>query len=1299
MNSDFKSRSMKTRNTGYDLVKWASLSIFLFVGQWLHGNNIIISNTTLAGRNISAGADNAANFAMVQFDLTWNNSWRTGAPNNWDAAWVFIKFRLGTTDYLSVPGATSSGTTVTIPSSNGTTSGLRVGMPVFVHSGTGAFAAGTTIASINHTAKTFTVSSAPTTALSGNAVVRAERIWEHCWLHNTGHQKGSIGSGASFQVGLQTEGTAFNATTNPALGVYFYRGANGSGTFNTTGAGVRWNYAAQGIRDNDIVDVRSFAIEMVNVPTDPHQIDTNLNKTLSATNNFYLSGDGTNGAQNNTFLDEGNPASFTASISGTTMTVSAVASGTIKMGIVISGTGVTAGTRITGGSGTGGTGTYTVSATQTVASTAMTSLGLQVAPRADGNSGQGSFSPFSARADCPAVSSSGSVFFDGSYDHLDIPVTAPLQFGTGDFTIEGWYLRSAEGPWGWQALFELGHYTAGILIHLGGSDNAINYFYVNGSAYTFGTRATNFPLGVWQHIAAVRSGSTVQLYINGVSVVSGTNSTAVNPTGTFRIGHATHTDQGSWFGYISNFRVVKGTAVYTGNFTPPIAPLSNSGAASASAYANTTNVNTTFPLANSSFLLKFENAAIKDPMNQYNLETAGNAQVSSAQARANFGQHFSFDGTGDWIRTQNTSWFNLSSTQPFTIQCWIYPTSLAGSRGIVGARANGAGHGWCLWVNTSGQLIMGSAGPGYGYADRGFGFAASTIPINTWSHIAVVFNGTNYVGYVNGVAGSTPVALAAGWDYQSAQPLTLGALGSQGELPFFGHIDDFRLTTGSALYTAAFTPPTVAHTMPSTLPTAGSFPINAESALTLGGTAAANLKYNAVNVPTPAYSFSQISNYSAEATCAGSFASLTDNHPGTGVFTSNNNPSWIRADFGAPVTVTAVTVGGGTLVSCWNGDLSTYLNNATIQSSTTGSTVEGDWTTRATVTGVTSGVRTFTFSPVTARYWRLRYTTHLGTSEFQFAILDDFGTGSAQTLPAAFPKGANGFYSMKYEITQKQWINFFNSLTTIQKTARDITAATAGGKNSDAITFRNNITWNNAIVTDSARLNGNTHGTVACNYLNWPDAAAYADWSGLRPMTELEFEKASRGGNAIPQASEPVHSNVNACGLPNLTPVTGLTNSGASNEVASNAGANAVFGNLTGGPIRSGALATASSTRISAGASMYGIMDLGGNVNEQVVIISNATGRGFTGSNGNGAVNVNGNADVANWPGLVTAVAPATGNEVSGATGVGRRGGSWEDVYQRLLISDRGQLNQPIINRDRETGFRCARSLPATAAE
>ena len=78
--------------------------------------------------------------------------------------------------------------------------------------------------------------------------------------------------------------------------------------------------------------------------------------------------------QNGITLTDNADAEFTASISGTTMTVSAVASGTVLVGAVISGTGVTAGTRITAyGTGTGGTGTYTVSASQTVGSTTITS--------------------------------------------------------------------------------------------------------------------------------------------------------------------------------------------------------------------------------------------------------------------------------------------------------------------------------------------------------------------------------------------------------------------------------------------------------------------------------------------------------------------------------------------------------------------------------------------------------------------------------------------------------------------------------------------------------------------------------------------------------------------------------------------------------------------------------------------------------------------------------------------------------------------------------------------------------------
>lgn len=85
----------------------------------------------------------------------------------------------------------------------------------------------------------------------------------------------------------------------------------------------------------------------------------------------------------------GSAASVTGSISGTTLTVTAVGSGALTVGQTLSGSGVTAGTKITAlGTGTGGTGTYTVSASQTASSTTITAAGA-VASAFAGNTGDG----------------------------------------------------------------------------------------------------------------------------------------------------------------------------------------------------------------------------------------------------------------------------------------------------------------------------------------------------------------------------------------------------------------------------------------------------------------------------------------------------------------------------------------------------------------------------------------------------------------------------------------------------------------------------------------------------------------------------------------------------------------------------------------------------------------------------------------------------------------------------------------------------------------------------------------------
>jgi formylglycine-generating enzyme required for sulfatase activity len=221
-----------------------------------YANNITVTNCTLTGQNTSAGVNNVANFSLVQFDLRWENSWRVNVGQaNWDAAWVFVKFRVGASN-PTFTSVSSTGTTITVSS----TTNLRVGMPLRVTSGTGVFAANTVITSIT-SATQFVVSIAPTTVLS-NASIECIRIWEHARLNNTGH---TAPAGSTIDAGLLTPGTAFDATTNPALGVFMYRDAQGLGnnTFNNTQ--LRWNYGANGLNDNMVINLQVYAVEMVYV--------------------------------------------------------------------------------------------------------------------------------------------------------------------------------------------------------------------------------------------------------------------------------------------------------------------------------------------------------------------------------------------------------------------------------------------------------------------------------------------------------------------------------------------------------------------------------------------------------------------------------------------------------------------------------------------------------------------------------------------------------------------------------------------------------------------------------------------------------------------------------------------------------------------------------------------------------------------------------------------------------------------------------------------------------------------------
>lgn len=277
-----------------------------------------------------------------------------------------------------------------------------------------------------------------------------------------------------------------------------------------------------------------------------------------------------------------------------------------------------------------------------------------------------------------------------------------------------------------------------------------------------------------------------------------------------------------------------------------------------------------------------------------------------------------------------------------------------------------------------------------------------------------------------------------------------------------------------------------------------------------------------------------------------------------------------------------------------------------------------------------------------------------------------YGGDQSGPVPDSFPKGYNAFYCMKYEISQKQYVDFLNNLNQAQANNRKTTFAG----------YRYGITG------DSVGYYTTSYPWVACNYLSWADITAYLDWAGLRPMTEFEFEKACRGAApAFPKEYAWGNFNLHA------SPYT-LNNAGSVNEFVTNPAAfpvgnssyNVTDGSIDG-PLRTGIFATNSSTRVESGATFYGIMDMSGNLWERTVTIGHSVGRAFTGKSGNGLLDINGDADVANWPG-------------TDAIGGGFLGGNWYHAALSLQVSRRGNAANVNPGRSYNYGGRGGRTAP-----
>jgi hypothetical protein len=370
----------------------------------------------------------------------------------------------------------------------------------------------------------------------------------------------------------------------------------------------------------------------------------------------------------------------------------------------------------------------------------------------------------------------GAMYFDGTGDYLSSTAVAANQL-TGDFTIECWVYPLTIGTQ--QGLINITNTTSsganGLSVYLETSNRIA--FYVNGNATVTRSATNTININGWYHIALVRSGTTNTLYINGVSSATSTNTPTWPATPTIGVGRV-YNDNTSFVlnGYLSNARIVKGTAVYTANFTPPTAPLT--------------------AITNTHFLLNGTNAGIYDSAMTTIWETVGNAQVSTSIKKYGTGS-MAFDGTGDWLIAPDNPSQQLPNN--FTIEGWFYLNAIGAFSAIVSKGTTSTG--WSVTTTVSNKLQ---------FAYSSFTLtAATTLTASTWYYFAIVRSGTatgNVKIYLNGNLDFTSTT-AINDIFNQTNPMYVGA-SRTGTTALNGYIDDLRITKGVARYSANFTPPT-----------------------------------------------------------------------------------------------------------------------------------------------------------------------------------------------------------------------------------------------------------------------------------------------------------------------------------------------------------------------------------------------------------------------------------------------------------------------------------------------------------
>lgn len=375
-----------------------------------------------------------------------------------------------------------------------------------------------------------------------------------------------------------------------------------------------------------------------------------------------------------------------------------------------------------------------------------------------------SLSPFEPINSYSPATLGGSTYFGGS-GQLTTTSSSNLAIGSGDFTCEFWVY-----PFSYSSVFYSSSYTDNLQIQVDSAGET--RIWCNGNWIRTGYYGIQ--LYAWTHIAAVRSSGTVTLYINGVSSVSGTLTGGTTSSKTASLGYGEM--------YLSDVRFVKGTAVYTSNFTPPTAPLTS--------------------ITNTQLLCNFTNAGIYDASQKADLQSRQNVNISTSQSK--FGGssvYFNLGAGGGNLVSNNQGLVNGIYTSDFTIEMWVYKTSTGVEQYLIDYRAGSdTSLAPSIYINSSEQLIF--------QTQATTRITGGTISANTWTFVTVCRSSGTTKMYINGTQTGSNYTDSNNYVGSLSRP-TIGSAHTPNRY-LGGYLQDVRVTTGYARYTANFTAPTTA---------------------------------------------------------------------------------------------------------------------------------------------------------------------------------------------------------------------------------------------------------------------------------------------------------------------------------------------------------------------------------------------------------------------------------------------------------------------------------------------------------